>query len=221
MRNISGFMNRLHLSSLAGMIGPVLFVGIFTIEGWLRSDYHSQEMYVSALSLGTRGWIQISNFIIFGILYLLFTRGVAVEFKDGKASKAGPLLFTISAICFLLSGPFVMDPMDTIQSQMSLHGMFHGIFGGIVFSLMPINSFVFLRRFRNDPKWRSLQWWTFGAGLVISLAVILLTIVTKLPEVRNSFKNWLGIIQRAAIIPYMIWLFIFALGFYKREKLSQ
>lgn len=213
-------MNRQHLSALAGMIGPILFVGTFTIEGLFRSDYNSQEMYVSALSLGTRGWIQISNFIVFGILYFLFARGVAVEFKDGKASKAGPLLFTISAICFLFSGPFVMDPMNTIQSQMSLHGMLHGIFGGIVFSLMPVNCFVFLRRFRNDPKWRSLQGWTFGAGIIVSLAVILLTIVTKLPEIRNSFIDWLGIIQRAAIIPYMIWLFIFALRFYKGEKLS-
>jgi Protein of unknown function (DUF998) len=218
MRKISVTMNRHQISSLAGMIGPTLFVGVFTIEGWLRPSYHSQEMYVSALSLGLRGWIQITNFVIFGILYLMFTCGVATEFQNGKASKAGPILLSISAICFLLSGPFVMDPMDTIRSQMSVHGILHGIFGGIVFSLMPVICFVFLERFRNDPKWRGLQWWTLGAGMIITISVILLTVATKLPEVRNSFKDWLGFVQRTAIIPYMIWLFIFALGLNRRKE---
>ena len=73
-------------------------------------------------------------FIVFGLLLLLFTFGVASEFQNGKASKAGPLLLLITAICFLLSGPFVMDPIGTLPNKMSVHGILHGIFGGIVFS---------------------------------------------------------------------------------------
>jgi len=46
-------------------------------------------MYVSELSLGPRGWIQIVNFVVFGLLFLFFARGVAAEFRQGKASKAG------------------------------------------------------------------------------------------------------------------------------------
>lgn len=211
-------MNRHQLAALAGMIGPPLFVGVFTIEGLLRSGYHPLEMYISALSLGPRGWIQIANFIVFGILFLLFTRGVVAEFQHGKASKAGPILLIIIAICFLFSGPFVMDPMATLRSQMSVHGMLHAIFGAIVFSLMPVCCFVFFSRFRLDPKWRSLQWWTFGAGMIITVAVVLMTFVTKLPVLRGIFNEWLGLIQRTAIVPYMIWLFIFARGLYKRGK---
>ncbi len=174
-------------------------------------------MYVSALSLGTRGWIQITNFIVFGLLLLLFTFGVASEFQNGKASKAGPLLLLITAIGFLLSGPFVMDPMGTLPSQMSVHGTLHGIFGGIVFSLMPVTCFVFLRRFREDQKWRFLQWWTLSAGIIITVGVVLLSIATKLPALQKSFIDWLGLIQRTAIVPYMIWLFTFALGLYRQS----
>ena len=46
------------------MIGPALFVVTFTIEGCLRPGYRAREMFVSELSLGPRGWIQIANFIV-------------------------------------------------------------------------------------------------------------------------------------------------------------
>jgi Protein of unknown function (DUF998) len=169
-------------------------------------------MYVSALSLGPRGWIQIVNFVVFGLLLLAFTRGVAAEFQSGKASRAGPILLTIIAISYLVSGPFVMDPTSTPPTQMTLHGTLHGIFGGIVFSLMPVSCFVFLRRFREDPKWQFLQWWTLALGAIIVAAVVLLTVATKLPDSQNVFNEWLGLIQRTAIVPFMIWLFTFALG---------
>ena len=33
------------LGAWAGMIGPVLFVVVFTVDGWLRPDYDSLGMY--------------------------------------------------------------------------------------------------------------------------------------------------------------------------------
>jgi hypothetical protein len=198
---------------LAGIIAPVLFVGLFTIEGLLRSDYNPMSMYVSALSLGAFGWIQIINFLVLGLLLSFFTFSVVSEFKN--ASKAGPALLFLSSFCFFFSGPFIMDPMGTIQTNMSIHGMIHGILGGIVFLLMPATCFVFFRRFRKDPKWHFLKWWTFIAGIIISIAVITLTIVTKNPSLQQSFIDWLGLIQRTIIIPYMIWIFTFAISVYK------
>jgi len=119
----------------AGIIGAPLFVMIFTLEGWLRPGYAPLKMYVSELALGPRGWIQIVNFVVFGALFLILTRGVAAEFQSGKAARGGILLFTILAISFLVSGPFVMDPTSTPRDQMTFHGTVHGIFGGIVFLL--------------------------------------------------------------------------------------
>ncbi len=211
-------MNRRQLSAWAGMIGATLFVLIFTLEGWYRPGYKPLEMYVSALSLGSRGWIQILNFIVFGVLLFVFSRGVAAEFPNGKASLGGLIILTIIAICYLLSGPFVMDPANTPRSQMTFHGTMHGIFGAFVFSLMPVSCFVFLRRFRIDPKWQFLQWWTLGLGTISAFGVILLTIATKTPDMQSIFSNWLGLIQRTAIVPFMVWVFIFALGLLKISK---
>jgi hypothetical protein len=211
-------INQSLLTTWAGMIGPVLFVAIFTLEGWLRPGYEPLSMYVSALSLGPRGWIQIVNFTVFGTLMLVFTRAVAAEFQSGKASRGGLILLTIIATCYMLSGPFVMDPAGTLRNQMTIHGTLHGIFGGLVFSLMPVSCFVFLRRFREDPKWQFLQGWTLALGTISAIGVILLTIATKLPDTQNIFTAWLGLIQRTAIVPFMIWLFVFALGLYKHGE---
>jgi hypothetical membrane protein len=202
----------------AGIIGPSLFVAVFTLEGWLRPGYDPIKMYISELSLGSRGWIQITNFVVFGLLLFMFTRSIAAEFKSGKASRGGIILLTILSVCFLLSGPFVVDPANTPRNLMSFHGTLHGIFGGIVFSLMPLICFIFLRRFKEDAKWRFLKWRTLVLGIIIASAVVLLTAATKFPDTQNILKEWLGLIQRTAIVPFMIWLFIFALGLVRTRK---
>jgi hypothetical membrane protein len=213
-------LSQRRVAAWAGIIGPVLFVAIFTIEGWLHPGYEPLSTYVSALSLGARGWIQTANFIVLGVLLLVFARGVAAEFRTGKASKGGPILLTIIAILFLISGLFLMDPTGTPLNQVTVHGTIHGLAGGIIFLLMPTSCFVFLRRFRVDPNWRSLQWWTLALGIIIAAAVVLLTISSKLPGVQNVFKDWLGLIQRTIIVPFMLWVFIFALGLLRRIKQS-
>ena len=204
----------------AGIMGPTLFVVIFTLEGCFRPGYQPFSMYVSELSLGSRGWVQIVNFVVFGLLLLAFTRGVAAEFQSGKASRGGIILLTIIAICYLASGPFAMDPASTPRNQITFHGTLHGIFGAIVFSLMPVSCFVFLRRFREDPRWQFLQWWTLGLGTIIAMAVVILTVATKLPDTQNVLHEWLGLIQRTAIVPFMIWLFIFAVGLLRRSNIG-
>jgi hypothetical protein len=83
---------------------------------------------------------------------------------------------------------------------------------------MPISCFVFLRRFREDPKWQFLQWPTLVLGIICAAGVVLLTAATKTPDTQNVFTPWLGLIQRTAIVPFMLWLFIFALGLHRQNN---
>ncbi|HEY6417440.1 MAG TPA: DUF998 domain-containing protein [Candidatus Binataceae bacterium] len=194
------------------MFGPALFVATFTLEGWLRPGYDARRMFVSELALGPCGWIQCVNFVVFGALFLVFARGVAADFQDGKASRAGPILFAIIGFSLLVSGFFVMDPVTTLPDQMSWHGKLHMFFGALVFSLSPISCFVFLRRFREDARWRSLQWWTLAAGTITAAALVVLSVgPTQPPAVPNAFNEWNGLVQRAILIPYFSWIFTFAL----------
>jgi hypothetical protein len=200
------------------MIGPTLFVATFTLEGWLRPGYEPLGMYVSELALGPRGWIQVVNFVVFGVLFLVFAGGVAAEFQDGKAARVGSILLTIIGISFLASGPFVMDPVTTPPDQMSWQGKLHmNFFGALVFSLSPVTCFVFLRRFHEDPKWRSLQWWTLAAGTITAAVVIVMSVgPTRPPAAPNAFNEWRGLIQRTFIVTYLSWIFTLALGLRRR-----
>jgi hypothetical protein len=202
--------DRRTLGGWAGMVGSALFIAVFSLEGLLRPDYDPRSTFISELSIGPRGWIQILNFIILGTSFLLFAWGVAAEFQDGKGSRWGPILLGIIGFSFLVSGPFVTDPALTPRDQMTIHGTIHGIFGALVFSLSPISCFVFWRRFRQDPNWFHLQAWTLAAGIITATATIMLSVATKTQAQPNIFTPWNGTIQRMVIIPYLIWIFTFA-----------
>lgn len=204
-------MKRLPFGIFAGLIAPFLFVFIFMLEPFLHPGYNSLTMFVSELSLGSYGWIQILNFIVFGFLLIIFSRAVASIFSERNLPRTGPVLLAVIGISYLLSGPFTTDPGTIFTAQESIHGIIHGIFGAIVFTLMPVVCFVFLKSFRTDEKLNSFQWITLVFATVITMAVVLLTIATKLPITAAMFNGWLGVIQRAAIIPFMLWVSLFAL----------
>ena len=215
-------MNKISLNqpqlTWAGIIGSPLFVVIFTLEGWIRPGYEPIRMYVSELSLGSRGWIQSANFMVFGLLFLMFTQSVAGEFQTEKASRGGILLLSIIAICYLAFGFFVMDPVGTPRNELTFSGIIHALIGEVVLVLIPVSCFVFLRRFREEAKWRFLQWWTFVLGTIIATASSLTIVSMNLPNMQTALNEWLGLIQRCSIVPYMIWLFSFALALLRQGK---
>lgn len=210
-------MNRPQFNIVAGIAGAILFVAVFMIEGAVRPGYDPFGMYVSELSVGPRGWVQIANFMVFGLLFLVFARGLATRFRADGIKSAGPMLLRIVAISYFFSGPFVTDPGFVLVGQKSWHGVIHGVFGATVFLLMPISCFVFVRAFGRTAEWRSLRAWTLAAGLVVAGAVLLLTFATKLPVPQDSLAPWLGLIQRAAIIPFMAWLVLFGIATLRKE----
>jgi hypothetical protein len=157
------------------MIGAVLFVTVFTVHGWLYPGYSWTRMFVSELSLGPHGWVQILNFVLTGTLVLVFGRGLAAHFSTGAASRAGPVLVQGIGVSLIASGPFITDP-SVMFDQVSTHGVVHGIFGAVVFTFAPLSCFVFYRRFRNDPFWRPLAGWTLATGVVLTLGIGLLKV---------------------------------------------
>lgn len=208
--------NLLSLAAWAGVIAPILFVGTFILEGSLRPGYNQLSSYVSALSLGVTGWIQIVNFLVFGALLFFFAwRGTGV-FSNRKASKAGLTILVIIAAAYFFSGPFVMDPARTPQDQATFHGTVHGILGAIAFLLMPIVCFVYLGPFQSDPRWKPLYVWTLTLGIITAAADVVFSIASKSPDLYASTGPWYGLMQRSVIVPFMAWVFVFALAL-KRE----
>lgn len=213
-------MDRPRLGALAGIIAPVVFVTVFTIEGWRQPGYDSFSMFVSELSLGPRGFIQTVNFLVYGVLQLLFARGIAAEFPDGTASRAGPVVLGIIGVGMLGGGMFVMDPVPTPLANLSWHGWLHGLSGALVFYGWPISCFIFLRRFREDPRWKALATWTLTAGVVSAALLVMLRVVILLYKPGNAANAWGGLIQRSFVIPSFGWQFAVAVRLYSLTAVS-
>lgn len=188
------------------MAGAVLFVSVFTVLGWLDPGYSWTGMFVSELSLGPHGWVQILNFVLTGALVLAFGRGLAAHFSTGAASRAGPVLVQGIGASLMASGPFTTDP-SAMFDQTSAQGVVHGIFGALVFTFAPITCFVFYRRFRSDPAWRTLAGWTLAAGVGLTLGIVLLK-VSQQPG--SGLFEWKGLVQRVILVAFMAWLFAVA-----------
>jgi hypothetical protein len=206
------------LGAWAGMVASILFVTIFTLEGWFRPGYNPTSMFISELSLGPRGYIQIANFIVTGVLFVIFALGVAAEFREKKASKVPPLILVLVGISLIFSGPLVMDPANTPLEQMSLSGILHQLFGALVFLFAPISCFLFWRRFKVDTEWMNLKWWTLIATIIITVAVIVLRVASVQPPIMPDLNQFSGLIQRVVIVTYFAWTFTFALSLYRKTK---
>jgi hypothetical protein len=109
-----------------------------------------------------------------------------------------------------------MDPMGTPPAQASVHGLVHGILGGIVFLLMPISCMVFYRRLRTEPSWQSFSKWTLVMGILLIATLTLFTFATKIPSLQIVFSDWFGLLQRLVLIPFMFWVFTLGLTMYRK-----
>jgi hypothetical membrane protein len=62
-------------SALAGVVGPILYVGVFTLAGFLRPGYSPVRQAISALGVGTNAWLLNTDAVVFGGLLFAFAIG--------------------------------------------------------------------------------------------------------------------------------------------------
>jgi len=116
-----------------GLVGPILFYAVFTLAGATRPGYSAIHDVVGALSRGEEGWIQIANFIVFGLLLIGFAAGLRSALQVGRGSAAGPLLLAVAGAGLVIQGLFVPDPIAPGSQVRSASGALHGL-GSAVFN---------------------------------------------------------------------------------------
>ena len=208
-----------------------LYFGVVVLEGLLRPDFHATTMFISELALGSRGFVQIANFIVFGLSILLFAMGVALSFGTTRAGRIGVTLLVIVGICMVAAGVFVIDPVPASgltfrpaaigPRHMSFHSKFHYVVSSVAFLLAPICAFcfAFADRFAEDATWQAFRRWSLALGIAMAAGVILMKLAT-MPPPTNPLQPWRGLIQRAMVLPFVTWLFAFGVVLLKRASLK-
>ena len=194
----------------AGIVGPLLFIVVFLLEGLTRPGYSAWRHYVSQLATGDGGWMQTVNFLMCGTLVIVFAIGLRHALRGSRGSVGGPVLFGLFGSALLVAGIFVTDPalgypVGAAQVR-TLHGMIHGLAGLAAFSLLPAAAFVMARHFAAEPASRAWTIYSAGIGFVIVAMFIASTTVSTLDERGVWLNAPTGFLQRVAIIGGWTWI---------------
>jgi len=149
----------------AGVVAGPLFVVTGGLQALTRDGFDLGHQPLSLLSLGDLGWIQISNFLVAGLLSLAFAVGVARCLTDGPGAVWAPRLLAVFGIGLVLGGAFLPDPAlrypvgtpDGYPTSVSVHGLLHAVAPPLSFLALVAVCFVLARRFAaQGHRWAAL-----------------------------------------------------------------
>jgi Protein of unknown function (DUF998) len=197
----------------SGAVGPILLMLALLIEGATRSSYDAWTMAGSALSLSDQGWMQITNFIISGLLIVGFAAGLRLWLRRGQGGAWGPILIVAVGVGLILAGIFVTDPTlgyppgtppgPTVH--MTLNGALHWYLGGlVVFSALPAACFVLARRFASDAHWKGWTLYSVITGILM-VAFFVAFVIASMHE------GLAGLWERISLGFGMVWMALVAL----------
>lgn len=136
--------------------GPI-YVIVGLVEMLVRDGFDIRRHALSLLANGEWGWVQISNFLLAGLLVIAGAAGMRRVLRGGRGGTWGPLLVGLYGLGLIGAGIFVADPVNGFPpgltadaySNVSWHGILHLVTGGIGFLGLIAGCFVFARRFSS------------------------------------------------------------------------
>jgi hypothetical membrane protein len=160
-----------------GVVGPVLFVVSFLVQGAVRPRYDPLRNPVSSLAIGEAGWVQSATFVVTGGLLLAFAVGLRGAPRPGGGFWA-PVLIGLVALGLIGAGLFTTDPISGYPPGTPMvpvptpHGVLHDLFSTPVFTALPAACFVLGRRFAvgRRPGWAG---YAVASGAVMVIAFVL------------------------------------------------
>jgi hypothetical membrane protein len=202
-----------HLSTWSGIVGPILFVLLFTVAGFLYPGYSPMSQVISTLgSMGPYPWLQIVNFLVCGFLLVAFSISFFREMHAviGRKSLITCTIFLVLAGMGLIdAGIFTAPPGDV---QAAFHSTLHTAgFLTIFFSLTCV-FFLLGWPLHKVPAWRRYGWYSIIAGIVTFVLFVVFVLVAGLaPQV-------IGLWNRILVIEAFAWYVVMGCRFLALER---
>ena len=144
-----------HTLLTCGIVAGPLYIAVTAIQMLTRDGYDIRRHAASLLSNGDLGWIQITNFVVTGLMMVAMAVGLRRTLSPGKGATWAPRLVGVYGLGMIAAGVFRADPAFGFPAgapagapnPMSWHGALHFIVAGVGFLALIAACFVFARRF--------------------------------------------------------------------------
>jgi hypothetical protein len=160
-----------------GLVAGPLFIAASLTQAFTRKGFDLGRHPISLLSLGAPGWVQIANFVVCGILYVLGGVGLRQTLGQSRGGTWGPLLIGVTGVGLIIAGVFTADPgagfppgAPSGAPTMSWHGLLHE-FGFLLTFVAAISAcLVLARRYAAQRRrgWLVAALMTPVAALVVA-----------------------------------------------------
>ena len=162
-----------------GVIAGPLFVATAIAQILTRDGFDLRRHPLSLLSVGEHGWIQVTNFILAGILSILFSMGMARVLTDGPGSRWGPRFCALFGIGLVIGGIFTADPAlgfpvgapEGYPSHLTSHAIVHAFAPPLAFLSLIGGLLVIARRFAVEGLRRTAVVSRVAAAVCLVLSV--------------------------------------------------
>lgn len=200
----------LRLLLAGGAVGPLFFIAAFLIEGATRREYRPLHHFVSSLSLGEGGWVQVASFLICGTLVAFFAVGLRRALAAGKGATWGPILLGVFGLSLVGAGVFPTDPLlgypPGAPAVTTAHGALHMLFSLFAFASLAAACLVLSRRFAADPVWRGWTVYSIATGILVLALFVATDVVSLSPDPTAPA----GLVQRITIVVGWVWVALLA-----------
>jgi hypothetical protein len=194
----------LRISGLAGIFGPITFVIVYTILGFVSVGYSPITQVISNLELVQNGWIQQLNFLQCGTLIIVF----AVGFRRALLGIVQRHL-RLGTAFFVLSGAGMVDASYFTPATPIEHTV------GFLFFIIPLTASFFLvgRQLLRSDSWHAIGVYTLVSGFV-TLALLLSFFFLG---ASGSF-GFVGVVNRLFVMEALAWFVVIGTRLFRSKQ---
>ncbi|MFD5414670.1 DUF998 domain-containing protein [Streptomyces nojiriensis] len=189
-----------------------LWAAVALSQAALREGFDITRHPLSALSNGSLGWLQITDFLVVGALLAVGATGLRRALPGAPGGTWAPRLVRVAGVGMMAAGVFVMDPADGFPAgtpygqpaTLTWHSYAHFAAGSVTFLALIAACFVLGRRLgrAGDRRYALLSrvggtalllgnGWAMGGGTAgtLTLAVGVITAMASISLVANRLRS--------------------------------
>jgi hypothetical protein len=197
------------------LAGPV-YVVVSLAQALTRDGFALTRHQWSLLSNGAYGWVQITNFVVTGIMMAAMAAGLRRALRPGRGGAWAPRLVGVFGASLVGAGVFRADPAlgfppgtpDDV-ANVSWHGMLHLASAGVGFTCLAAACLVVARRLAAEG---ARGWAVYSRITGVMFLVGFAAVATGAGAV------WSNLAFVAAVVIVLAWTSALAARLYRRTS---